>query len=79
MTVFHLNLFDDAFVHDCEGIEMADLQAATAYAVLGARQMIAETIFAGDIVRENHRIEIADDAGRLLRTVRFGDTFCTAP
>ena len=51
---------------------MPDLKAARAHAVRMARFEIAEAAKLGRIVL-SHRIDVEDEDGSVLATVRFGD------
>ena len=73
MTVYHLHLFSDADVWDEEGQDFADLDAAEREAVRNARDVIAEHVRHGMPIDLNHRLEIVDGDGTILKVVRFGD------
>ncbi|WP_128082384.1 hypothetical protein [Sphingomonas sp. Ant20] len=73
MPHFYMNVYNNVVAIDEEGIERADLETVMSEAVRGARALIAEHIQNGKTVHTSHRIEIADDAGKVLHTVRFGD------
>lgn len=73
MPHFHLNVFNDVAAYDEEGIERLNLEGAISDAIAGARDLVAEHIQAGRPVYSSHRVEITDDTGILLHTVRFGD------
>jgi hypothetical protein len=49
------------------------LSSQRAEAVAGARDLVASHIRDGNTIYSSHRIEITDEAGRLLDVVRFGD------
>jgi hypothetical protein len=59
-------------IEDPEGSDFTNLDAARADAVAAAREVLAEKIKAGEDARD-WRLEITDEAGVLLATVRFGD------
>ena len=73
MPVFHFNVFNNVHATDLEGIDRPDLDAAKVNAIAGARALVADHIRNGTTIYQSHRIEITDDAGLLLHTVRFGD------
>ncbi|ETI63209.1 hypothetical protein C100_13935 [Sphingobium sp. C100] len=73
MTLYHLNLFNDADVWDEEGRDFVNLAAAEKEAVRNARDIIAEHIRHGLPVDLNDRLEIADRDGTVLKVVRFGE------
>lgn len=57
---------------DPEGSELHDLKAARAEAVLAARELLTECIFAGrDVVPL--KILITDEAGQVLDTIHIRD------
>ena len=55
---------------DPEGADFTDLEAARMEAIGAARELLSEAILAGNLLLE-HKIEIADEAGRVLLTVPF--------
>ncbi|WP_373458622.1 DUF6894 family protein [Sphingomonas faeni] len=57
----------------------ANLEAAESEAIVGAREMIASLIRYGKSVHRTHRIQITDQSGNLLHTVRFGDVIDLRP
>jgi hypothetical protein len=67
---FHIHNDDDTF--DDEGEDLADLDAAIAHAIVGARSLAADTVLKGHLIG-HHRIEIVDGAGKLLHIVRFDE------
>jgi hypothetical protein len=79
MALFHLNVFNGIDALDEEGIERPDLDAAKLEAVIGARDVIANLVRYGKPVCRSHRIEITDEAGKLLDTVRFSDVIDMRP
>ena len=74
MARFYFHLHDDVDVPDNEGRELPDLEAARECATREARNCLAETIKEkGRLVLHRH-IDIVDERGEVLETVRFGDT-----
>jgi hypothetical protein len=73
MPRYHLNVYNDIVTPDEEGIERDSVAEATMEAINGARGLVAASILQGDPVYEKHRIDITDQSGKLLHTVRFGD------
>jgi hypothetical protein len=73
MRRYHFNVFNDFTSLDDEGRELPDIAAAVDEAIRSARELIGHEIMAGRTIHRSHRIEIADDAGSILHTVRFGD------
>ena len=72
MPRFYFHLRNDLEVDDEEGIEIPDLAAAREYALFNARSIAAENVHKGHL-NLSHRIEIADDAQRIVGTVTFRD------
>lgn len=72
MPRFYFNLRNDLSVDDEEGQELADLAAAEAVALTNVRSIAADNVLHGRLTL-SHRIEIADEAGRVLGTVSFAD------
>ncbi|MFD1107349.1 DUF6894 family protein [Sphingobium olei] len=73
MERYHINLFNDADILDEEGQEFVDLAAAHAEAMRSAREVIADHVMNGRPIDLRHRMEITDNAGKLLDMIRFGD------
>lgn len=57
---------------DPDGVELANLEAATAYAIRSAYGIMAADIAEGKL-NLNLAIVVEDDAGNVLRTVYFRD------
>jgi hypothetical protein len=79
MSLFHLNVFSDFDAQDIEGIELANLEVAKQQAVAGFRDLVAHDIRDGKPIYRSHRIEITDEIGCLLDTVRFEDIIDLRP
>lgn len=73
MPRFHLNLYNDTVLIDEEGSEFPDIAAAEVAAARSARDLIAEHVTMGLPIDLGHRMEVVDDAGRVLSVLRFGD------
>jgi hypothetical protein len=71
MPRYFIHIYDDAVVVDEDGMELRDLAAAKYEAIRGARSMMAEHIFAGRPLKLFHRVEIADESGKVLAVVPF--------
>jgi hypothetical protein len=69
---FYFNLYDDMTAIDEEGKELVSLQAAREAALADARHMACAEALEGHL-NLKHRIEIADESGKVLATVSFGD------
>lgn len=59
-------------IEDPEGQELPSLDAAKAEAEAAVREILAERIRSGRAI-DGSCVEIADEAGRILATVRFAD------
>jgi hypothetical protein len=70
---YFFNLRDDVILDDEEGQEFADLAAAEDRAERYVLEMAAVSIAEHRRVNLHHRIEVADEAGRVVLTVEFGD------
>jgi hypothetical protein len=73
MPIFYLNVFNDVDAFDEEGIDRSSLEDARSEAIEGARDLIANQVRAGKPVYRSHRIQITDEAGKLLHIVLLGD------
>lgn len=73
MPRFYFQLYDDVDVPDDEGVELADLESARAYAVKCARVTFAEMAKDEGRVVLHHRIDIEDERRSVLDTVHFRD------
>ena len=73
MPRFYFHLRNDLDVPDDEGKELPDMQAALEYARTNARLEAAETLKEQGKLTLSHRIDIEDERGNVLDTVRFAD------
>ena len=73
MPHYHLHL-QNAHVDasDDEGMDLADLATARARAIEGIRGFLGHEVAQGQMDLRGH-IDIADDAGHILMTVRFDE------
>jgi hypothetical protein len=69
---YYFHLYNDMIVCDDEGQEVADDEAARQVAIASARDMAAVSVRGGRL-NLKHRIEVADEGGKILRVVRFED------
>ena len=69
---FYFHLHNDIEARDEEGRELPDLQTALNSAREEARVIAANSVRLGHL-NLSHSIEVADEAGRSLFKVRFGD------
>lgn len=73
MARYHLHIYcDDSFAEDQEGIECPNLEAAKAEAMKGARSILADDLMQGRVDLRG-RIDVADDTGSVVETIRFED------
>jgi hypothetical protein len=71
MPRYFLHIRDgDRYIADDEGSDLPDLDAARAEAVLGAREIMAEKLRAGEVLN-GETIEITDAEGVVLEVVTF--------
>lgn len=73
MPLYHFDVHTSIIARDEEGSEFADLCAAKASAVAGARFLVIEEIRRDNRFSPNHSITISNTAGVLLHTTRYGD------
>jgi hypothetical protein len=74
----YFHLYDDVMSIDEEGKELASLQSARERAIDDAREMACAEVLHGHL-NLRHRIEIADENGRVLATVQFQDVINVEP
>ena len=79
MPKFYLNVINTADASHKEVFDLASLEEAKTKATAGARDLISYNIRTGSPVYESHRIEITDDDGVFLHTVRFSDIIDLRP
>jgi hypothetical protein len=70
--LYFFNLYNDVITQDHEGTDLADDEAAIALAMKEARAMAAESVTRGHLTR-HHRVEVANEAGEIVRNVRFDE------
>lgn len=74
MARYFFNLIDDDIpVSDEDGVVLADEAAAADYAVHCARDIIAEMIRTGQVIRLASSMLVADSEGRPLKRIRFSE------
>jgi hypothetical protein len=69
---YFFHLYDELVVLDQEGKDLPSLQAAHETALDNAREMACAEVLDGHL-NLTHRIEIADESGKVLGTVHFRD------
>ena len=79
MPKFYLNVINTVDASDKDAFDLASIEEAKIQAIAGARDLISDNIRAGLPVYESYRIEITDDNGVFLHTVRFGDIIDLRP
>ncbi len=72
MPRYFFHVYDDIIAHDEEGVELPNVAAARLNALKGARDVIAEQVKRGYLVR-SHWIDVVDEHGEPVMTVTFGD------
>ena len=77
MPHYYFNLYNERTVADPEGTDLPDLSAVRNHAVADVRELMAEGVKKGRI-NFNHRIEVADQCGRLVLTVPFSEAVSIA-
>jgi hypothetical protein len=78
MPRYYFHVFNDETSLDEEGQELADLEAARAFAVAGARSLMSDTLKEGRLDLSHH-IAIEDERGELLLNVTFGEAVEVRP
>ena len=72
MPRFFFHLHNDEDTLDEEGRELPDVAAAQAEALFDARHMAAESVRSGHL-NLSHFVQVADESGKGLFRVTFGD------
>jgi hypothetical protein len=73
MPRFYFHLRDDLDARDEEGMDLPDAEAARAYAVTNARDIMSGTLKSHGRISLAHRIDVEDEHGALVMAVIFGD------
>lgn len=73
MPRFYFHLRNDLDADDEEGIELPGVEAARRKAVDYALDMSAASILEHHRVNLRHSIQVANEAGRIVSVVEFGD------
>ena len=76
---YYLHLFNGEILRDEAGESFADEGAARTGAIRAISELIAEHIVAGEPVDLAHRIEVEDEQGEIVETIRFGVFFRDIP
>ena len=72
MPIYYFDIHNDDVTEDFEGTELADDRAAHAYGVAAARELASETVRSGHLTGA-HRVEIRNEGGENVGTVRFDE------
>lgn len=72
MPRYFFNTYDDVIAPDEEGVELPNEQAARLQAIKGARDISAEQVRRGYLVR-SHWIDVLDERGELVLKLTFGE------
>ena len=78
MPRYYFNVYNDDVTMDPEGTELADEQAARAYAVQAIRSLAADTVLHGHLTA-HHRVEIVDENREPVASVRFDEGIAIRP
>jgi hypothetical protein len=73
MPRYYFHVYNDEQTYDEEGMELLDTMAALTRARCEARILAAESIKEFGHLIMGHRIEVSDESGRKILTVRFSD------
>ena len=71
MPRYHFHVYNDLVALDEEGKELPSIEAAREEAIRGGRALMAEQLMEAGRMRLQHRIEVADENGRVLLTIPF--------
>lgn len=71
MPRYYFHIYNDLVALDEEGRELPNIAAAREEAIKGARGLMAEELEQSGRMRLQHRIEVADEQGRVLLTIPF--------
>jgi hypothetical protein len=69
---YFFNIYDDIVAEDEEGAELPNAEAARLQALIGARDLIAEQVKHGYMVR-SHWIEVVNEQREVVLTLTFGE------
>ena len=72
MPHYFFHVYDTMHALDEEGDEYPSVEAALAYSILAARELVADEARSG-VIDLDHRIDITDAAGVLVDKVFFRD------
>ena len=72
MPRYYFHLHNDIDAVDEEGVELSDWEEAEAHALHEARIMFCNSAMETGRVVLSHRIDVEDEHGKVLGSVRFG-------
>ena len=72
---YYFHLINGEVLCDETGQDFAGLEAARAGAILGVSELIGEHLAENRLVDLAHRIEIADESGKIVDKIIFGELF----
>jgi hypothetical protein len=73
MPRFFFTVHDDLEALDDEGLEFAGVEAARVEAIKSARALVCESVSINGRIVLDHSIEVTDEQGVTVSTIRFGD------
>jgi hypothetical protein len=75
---FFFHVYDDIVAEDDEGLLLPDIASAELEAVRGARSLACDQVSDGRL-ELSHRIDVHDEGGKRLLTVRFAEAIDIRP
>lgn len=78
MPRYFFHVYDDAVLHDEDGLVLADAEAARKQALAAARAMICDQVRNGRLAL-HHRIEVEDERGEPVLALAFADAVKIEP
>jgi len=78
MPQFYFDIYNDDVTQDPEGMELADDDAARAFAIKQIRALAADTVLHGHFTA-SHRLEILDVERNPVATMRFDEAVDLRP
>jgi len=75
MPRYFIHLYNDQIMRDEVGQILPDDLHARDAAIIGASEIIAESIARGQLVDLRHRVEVENEAGVVTSTVKFSNLF----
>ena len=72
MPIYYFNVYNDEVSMDPEGLELADVDTARAFALKAARSLGADSVLHGHLIG-SHRVEIVDENQKPVGSIRFDE------